>query len=98
MASSVMKNNFGLKVDTATSGQITIGANAGSSGSITVPTFPGYILVGVIGYDISSWDVFVSRLRYETNNSVVYSIHNTASASRTVTISVRLLYRKSNAI
>lgn len=94
MASSVIKNDFGIKVDTVTSSQITLGANAGSSGSISVPTFPGYILVGIIGYDISSWDVFASRLRYETNNSVVYSIHNTASASRTVTINVRLLYRK----
>jgi hypothetical protein len=94
MASSIIKNDFGIKVDTATSGQITLGANAGSSGSITIPTFTGYILVGIIGYDISSWDVFASRLRYETDNSVVYSIHNTASASRTVTINVRLLYRK----
>lgn len=98
MASSVIKNGFGIKVDMATSSQITIGANAGSSGSITIPTFTGYIFVGIIGYDVSSWDVFVSRLRYETNNSVVYSVHNTASASRTITISVRLLYRKSNAI
>lgn len=94
MASSVIKNDFDIKVGTATSSQITIGANAGDAGTISVPTFSGYNLVGIIGFDVSSWDVYVSRLRYETADSVVYSVHNTASASRTITISLRLLYRK----
>lgn len=55
----------------------------------------GYTLLGVIGINTQSTEVFaIGRFFLSTTNTVTVTIYNTYSDSRTTKITARCIYRK----
>lgn len=86
-------NNGFLVIDSATPGETTLAAGAGTTKSIALSR-PGYEPLGVIGfYGVGNTGIAIGDCRVYNDYLYVYAI-NTGSASRTFTIYCYILWRR----
>ncbi len=75
----------------------SIGANTGASGNVSIPSVTGYTPLCVCGWDISSWNVSLTRCRVSiSEQKVFYSARNFTSSAVSTSIDVFVLYIKND--
>lgn len=88
-----MNSKFAIRVQTVTVSNITISANGGKTGEVTIPTITGYKPIGLIGWECNTWEVAPSKLTTLVNGAKVwFSLANASTSSKTVNFTMTILY------